>query len=286
MGKKITVYLIDGTDYSPRIAEIGNWVGKGVYSPRAAISKIIDRDEFNNPGVYCLKGEPANEAFSERIYIGEAENIKVRLKQHLADPKKDFSDLIFFVSKDELLTKTQIKYLESRLVQMAIESKNAEIDNGNNPSIPTLHEADISDMEYFLEQIKLLLPVLGFQFLMSATSSDSSISKAGGESQKKFFIKTKTYNSVMVENERGYIVLKGSEAKKDLSASCTETYRKMRKKLLDTGLLAEDGTKLSFTDDTVFTSPSAAANMVLGRNSNGFIEWVDAQGNLFKDQPA
>jgi len=42
-----------------------------------------------------------------------------------------------------------MRYLESRLVQIAIEAKTAQIDNGNSPSLPTLHEADISDMEYF-----------------------------------------------------------------------------------------------------------------------------------------
>ena len=127
MGKKLTVYMIDGTAYGPRLSEIGNWVGKAIYSPRASINKIMTRSEFDNPGIYCLKGDPTDDAFDEKIYIGEAENIKVRLKQHLSDPNKDFKELIFFVSKDELLTKTQIRYLESRLVQLAIEAKTAQI---------------------------------------------------------------------------------------------------------------------------------------------------------------
>ena len=41
MGKKITVYMIDGTEYGPRLCEIGNWVGKAIYSPRAALNKIL-----------------------------------------------------------------------------------------------------------------------------------------------------------------------------------------------------------------------------------------------------
>ena len=83
---------------------------------RRICDKILTRSEFDNPGIYCLKGDPTDEAFDEKIYIGEAENIKNRLKHHLSDPNKDFKELIFFVSKDELLTKTQIRYLESRLV--------------------------------------------------------------------------------------------------------------------------------------------------------------------------
>lgn len=116
-----------------------------------------------------MKGTPGSDSFEERIYIGEAENVGVRIKQHIADSKKDFNELIFFISKDELLTKTQIRYLESRLVQLAIEAKSAEIDNGNFPALPTLHEADISDMEYFLDQVKLILPIMGFKFLISTT---------------------------------------------------------------------------------------------------------------------
>lgn len=276
--------MIDGTSYGPRLSEIGNWVGKAIYSPRASVNKIMNRPEFDNPGIYCLKGDPTDDAFDEKIYIGEAENIKTRLKQHLSDPNKDFKELIFFVSKDELLTKTQIRYLESRLVQIALEAKTAQIDNGNSPSIPTLHEADISDMEYFLEQIKLILPVMGFKFLISSTvSSDSNWeSNTKDEVHETYFIKTKTFKATMTETDQGYIVAKGSEAKKDLSPSCTETYRNMRRKLIETKIMFENQDKLIFAEDAIFNSPSAASNMVLGRNSNGFTEWVNKKGETFK----
>ena len=284
MGKKLTVYMIDGTAYGPRLSEIGNWVGKAIYSQRATVNKIMNRGEFDNPGIYCLKGDPTDDAFDEKIYIGEAENIKSRLKQHLSDPNKDFKELIFFVSKDELLTKTQIRYLESRLVQLALAAKTAQIDNGNSPNLPTLHEADISDMEYFLEQIKLILPVMGFKFLISSTADEQPIeSKEESKVHENYFIKTRTFKARMTETDQGYIVVKGSEAKKSLSKSCTETYRNMRRKLVETQIMVESGDKLIFAEDAVFNSPSAASNMVLGRNSNGFTEWVNEKGLTFKE---
>ncbi len=285
MGKKLTVFMIDGTAYGPRLSEIGNWVGKAIYSPRAAINKIMTRSEFNNPGIYCLKGDPTDEAYDEKIYIGEAENIRTRLKQHLSDPNKDFKELIFFVSKDELLTKTQIRYLESRLVQIAIDAKTAQIDNGNSPSLPTLHEADISDMEYFLEQIKLILPVMGFNFLISSTAKDEKILSNEKDDfvHETYYIKTNSFKASMKETDQGYIILKGSEAKKRLSNSCTETYRNLRRKLLETKILIEYNDKLIFAEDAVFNSPSAASNMVLGRNSNGFTEWINDKGQSFRD---
>ena len=284
MGKKLTIYMIDGTEYGPRLGEIGNWVGKVVFSPRSSLLKIINRPEFNNPGIYCLKGIPNDEAYAEKIYIGEAENIKSRLKQHIGDSNKEFTELIFFISKDELLTKTQIKYLESRMIQLALEAKNSIIENGNSPKLPTLHEADISDMEYFLDQIKLILPVMGFKFLISSTIKQPSTDNIEVEKTKiVFVIKTKTFKAKMYVSDRGYVVEKGSEAKKVLSNSTTVTYRSLRRKLLETGILRDMGDKLEFTEDAIFNSPSAASNMVLGRNSNGFTEWVDIKGSSFKD---
>ena len=286
MGKKLTVYMIDGTEFGPRFCEIGNWVGKAIYSTRTSINKVIKREEFNNPGVYCLKGSPSSEAFNERIYIGEAENVRDRLKQHLSNPNKDFQEVIFFISKDELLTKTQIKYLESRMVQLANDAKTAEIDNGNSPKLPTLHEADISDMEYFLDQIKLILPLMGFRFLIPSTIKSENyieINQKAKNQQITYQIKTRSFSAQMYESNQGYIVMKGSEAKKGLSKSTTETYRNLRKKLLETKILIETEGKLIFVEDTVFNSPSAASNMVLGRNSNGFTEWVSKEGITFKE---
>ena len=284
MGKKLTVYMIDGTEYGPRFSEIGNWVGKAIYSPRAAVNRIITRPEFDNPGIYCLKGDPSNEVFEERIYIGETENIRARLKQHLNDPKKDFKEFIFFISKDDFLTKTQIKYLESRLIQLAIEAKTAEIENGNSPNLPTLHEADISDMEYFLDQMKLILPVMGFNFLIASTIKNLANEEIDEKQNEKvvFQIKSPSFQSQMYESDQGYIIIKGSEAKKVLAASITETFKNFRQKLIETGILIDKGDKLEFTEDTIFSSPSAAANMVLGRSSNGFIEWVNNKDQTFK----
>lgn len=277
--------MTEGTEFGPRIIEIGNWVGKGVYCPRVAIPNILTRPEVNNPGVYFLKSLPKSDAFSERIYIGEAENIGVRLRQHLADPNKDFEELAFFISKDELLTKTQIKFLESKFIQHANEAKSAEIDNGNLPSLPTLHEADISDMEYFREQIKLILPIMGFKFLVPTVVQnppDNSKNKYGSVSDG-YRIKSPLFSATMYESDQGYIVTAGSQANKQITPSMSETYRRLRQQLIESGIIVDDGEFLKFTQDTVFSSPSAASNIVLGRQSAGPIEWIDADQKTYKE---
>lgn len=284
MGKKLTIYMIDGNEFGPRIAEIGNWVGKAFYAQRTTISKVINRPEFDNPGIYCLKSNSDSESFQEKIYIGEAENIKTRIKQHLQNSKKDFVELLFFISKDDLLTKTQIKYLESRIVQLAIDAKTAEIENGNTPSLPTLHEADKSDMEYYLDQMRLILPLMGFRFLIPSVIKQIDIEATPLTPEKVLLkINSNKINAEMYISDQGFIVKKGSQAKKNLSKSCTITYRKLRQKLLDTKILKDNGEYYEFVEDTIFSSASAASNMILGRNSNGYTEWVTEKGTPLKN---
>lgn len=126
---------------------------------------------------------------------------------------------------------------------------------------------------------------MGFKFLIPSTMKTlTTLSNSKTEiTNETYFIKTKTYKASMIETDQGYIVPKGSEAKKELSPSCTDTYRSMRKKLIETKILVEENDKLIFAEDAIFNSPSAASNMILGRNSNGFAEWVNKDGKTFKD---
>lgn len=40
---------------------------------------------------------------------------------------------------------------------------------------------------------------------------------------------------------------------------------------------------LEFTDDYIFSSPSTAAIMVMGRNANGLSEWKSKDGKTLKE---
>lgn len=55
-----------------------------------------------------------------------------RLQSHIVN--KDFwNEVVFFTSKDENLTKSHVKYLESRLVQFAKSANRYSVLNGNEP---------------------------------------------------------------------------------------------------------------------------------------------------------
>lgn len=226
--------------------------------------------------------------FQKRYILGEAENVATRLSQHLKSSKMDFKEFICFTSKDELLTKAHIKYLEREIINLAKKAKTSEIDNTNTPSEPLLHEAEISDMQYFLEQIKLILPVAGFKVLIPSvlqetikTNHDIPIKQT---QDNKYFIKRKDgLNATMIETKQGYVVLKGSTCLKKTTKSIADGRIMLRKKLLDTNILIEKDTKLyEFTEDYIFSSSSAAASIILGKQTAGPIAWKDANDKTYK----
>ena len=101
------------------------------------------------------------------IYIGEAECIKDRIKTHLS---KDFwNNIVFFITKDENLTKAHIRYLEGRLIDIA-KSVDRSIVMNNQSSGAKLPESDREDMEVFLEKMLQVLPVLGVESFVQRVS--------------------------------------------------------------------------------------------------------------------
>lgn len=60
MGKTIITYLIDGNPQGSQYATINNRTCKMLLIPRANLSIINERDEFQSPAFYILLGENAD----------------------------------------------------------------------------------------------------------------------------------------------------------------------------------------------------------------------------------
>ena len=79
------------------------------------------------------------------------------------------------------------------------------------------------------------------------------------------------------------VVLKGSEAAGSVVPSTPESVTRLRQLLTDEGVLATQNGNFVFVRDYLFSSPSAAAGVVLGRSANGWVEWKDRVGQTLKD---
>ena len=87
--------------------------------------------------------------------------------------KKDFWDeVIIITSKDANPTSAHVRYLESRLVRIAKTVGRVSLENVQGPTGGAdLPEADASDMDYFIEQVRILMPVLGYDIFRGRAAS-------------------------------------------------------------------------------------------------------------------
>jgi hypothetical protein len=171
----IKLFLPRGDAKSLRTAEISNWTGKAVAAPRTELEELLQREELDKAGIYILSGTDP-ESGLPRAYIGEAEIIRERLKQHKV--KEFWISAITFVSKDENLTKAHVRYLESKLLTEAAEVGRFTLEQ-NQAGGSKLPESDREDMEVFLARIRQLLPVLGSD-LLTPVAQPAAKQQTGG----------------------------------------------------------------------------------------------------------
>jgi hypothetical protein len=272
----IKIFLAHGDPKRLRTAELSNWTGKAVAGPRSEFDSVLARAESSNSGVYFLTGNDPDTG-SPALYIGEAESIKERVKSHL---EKDFwNQIVFFISKDENLTKAHIRYCEGRLIEIAKRAGRAVIKNsqGSGSKLP---ESDREEMEVFLEKMQQLLPPLGIELLVPAVSVAEKQSSTDLLTCEIKGIKATGYLT-----PNGIVVLNGSQAVLTPRESSTKYpwSTTLRDKLKADGSLIENGDHLKFVKDVEFSSPSAAAAVIYGGQANGLTAWKNNQNKSLKE---
>lgn len=272
----IKLFLPRGDAKSLRTAEISNWTGKAIAAPRTELDDLLAREELDKAGVYILTGsDPLTGA--PHAYVGEAEVIRERLKQHRT--KEFWVSAIVFVSKDENLTKAHVRYLESRLLAEALSANRFKLEQ-NQAGGSRLPESDREDMEVFLHRIRQLLPVLGSEILLPV-ALPATVMPPGG----LLVCRNKGAEARGRRTANGFVVLAGSTAVLDLRASANDYpyVTSRRAQLVSDGALTEKSGLYVFTQDVEFPSPSAAASVIHGGTANGLTAWKTEDGRTLKE---
>jgi hypothetical protein len=275
----IKLFLVHGDAKRLRTAELSNWTGKAVAGPRSELDGVLARDEATKSGVYFLSGVDSDSG-KPTVYVGEAESIRDRLRSHL---DRDFwNHVVFFISKDENLTKAHIRYLEGRLIEQAKLAGRALVMNDQS-SGSKLPESDRADMEIFLDRIHQLMPVLGADALLPIGARPE-----GDAEEQILTCEIKGLKAFGHLTPSGFVVRKGSQAvlKERASAHQYPYTLVSRKRLIQDGTLVQDGDHLKFTHDAEFSSPSAAATVVQGGSANGLLAWKTKNGKTLKELEA
>ncbi|WP_201320746.1 GIY-YIG nuclease family protein [Pseudanabaena sp. lw0831] len=279
-GKTIKLFLMDSDPDGRIICELSNWTGKAYRIPRGKVKDCSDREDLRSTTVYLLFGRPETSTDKAKVYIGEAENAYSRLVYHVSE-KEFWNEAVVFISKDENLNKAHIKYLESRLFEIANMASRYEVQNSNIPTKSSISESDKAEMEEFIEYIKILINTMGFKVFEPLIKQEL----ANSNNDEKLYINaTRGANAKGKRASDGFVVFRNSEIATDTVKSYREKgLNKLRDELIENEIIVKVEDKLVFKSDYLFSSPSAAAMVIMGRSANGLLEWKDSSGKALRD---
>jgi hypothetical protein len=159
-GRTISIFMPDSNPRGVKICDIKDSIVKAIFIPRNKLDDVAKRPDLLGPGIYFLFGNE-DEIGKPKVYIGEAESLFVRLKQH--NTGKDFwNTAICFISETKNLNKAHIKYLENYCVGQSKRINKCKLENSTIPTQSSLTEQDVEFVLSFFDDLKILIAALGF----------------------------------------------------------------------------------------------------------------------------
>ena len=267
-GKVIELFLVNGTADSLMVAELSNWNGKAFKLPRIEVASC-ERDDIKVPGIYFLFCKNV-EGDKDSVYIGETENVKARLLQHIQDhssgkEKYYWNTAVMFTGTN--LDKALIRYLENLLVQAAKNANRYIVETKNTYGNTIIKESSKAAMEEFFDNIKTLINAMGYKVLEPLIVSTPE--------SKDLYIGRGSAKAIGVVTSEGFVVRKGAVINEKTNVpSLKEKAADFRDKMI-----ASDKVESFITQENIlFSSSSAAAVFVLGYSVSGPQVWKDKNG--------
>ena len=285
-GKTVRIFLPDGAVTGIRHAEISNRTGQALACPRNRLDSLKEWPEAAKPGVYILFEARLGDS-KPKAYIGESENVADRLLTH--DRKKDFwNEAVIITNKDDNLTKSHVKYLESRIEAVASVADRYELDNGATPTLSSLSRSERDAMEELLGDIRLFLGALGYPILEPLLKSGAPVSPSvppvsPTSTDEELTFTVHGFIAKGVQTGEGFVLKKGSTASKTNSDSLSDKLAKLKEQLISDGRMAVEDKCLRLTEDVLMTSSSYAAALIAGTSRSGPQSWFAPNGMSLKD---
>lgn len=276
---------MDGTATGRVKCTLANWTGVAYKIPRTDLDKCKEREDLKQSGVYFLFG--ISDDTGENIaYIGQAgarkngEGILYRLQEHKRDLDKDYwTEAVVFTTSNNSFGPTEISYLENRFFNLAKEAKRYNVKNNVDPSSGNVTEEKESELEEFIEYAEIVMGTFGHRIFDSL--EEKFIYKAIEDKniidEPLLFLKTTKAEAKGRRTNEGFVVYKGASVSTSPTKSCPDTILNLRNKYADR---VKDGILI---EDTLFTSPSAAAGFATYASANGIIMWLDQYGRTLKE---
>jgi len=275
--KTIQIFLPSGDPRGIRIAEITIGIVQVIEVPRSLLQDFFKMPESGQVALYFLVRE-AEDGTEHKVYIGQTGDLRSRLATH--NKEKEFWErALVLISQKNSLTQTHGLFLEWHCLQAVRKAGRYADENGNSgskPHTPPPLEADCIDI---FDAGRTLLATLGYPLF------DPVAKSAGGAKEAElFFCKASGVDGRGIYTEEGFVVLKGSVGRRENVPSIKGTGdEQLRVRLLEAGVMREEGDTVVFQKDHLFRSPSGAGVSLLGRTANGWVEWKTKDGRTLDE---
>ena len=224
-----------------------------------------------------------NEDGKDSVYIGESESLCNRLRQHILDRKNGkenfYWETVVAFSAGKELTKTSVRYLEARCVEIANTSIRYKVLTQKKAKSMPISEQEKASMDEFLEYMKTLLVALGYRVLEPVEIPRQLSNSNRDDSNILLFEMKEARGTGFLTMDNKFVLQAGSKLSKDTVKSCPETAIKIRKKLEEEGKISN----LTLVEDVVFNSSSLAGAFLLGGSISGPQHWKTSDGTCLKD---
>ena len=259
---RIILDLLDNTIHGRWSAQLGN-----------LIAFKMSKSTLNNDiplahgmGLYFLFSDNA-------IYVGISEDVQKKIQT--GHSYAGWKTAVLILSQNDSLTEKHINYLWAELCKHALQGK-YKVVNDYIPAQPILPISERDNLETILHMIGVLLYTFGYVLF------DTNVKEKQTPllpSVDLFYIKKKGGADAKGCWEDGTItVLKGSMIRPELTGSAGSSIREKRNELIGSGVIKD----FKFTCNHQFTTPSGAAAVILGCNSDGWTEWKNKDGKTLK----
>ena len=268
--KTMTTQFIDGEPNGVRVCRCTLSTITTVFVPRPLLSRAKQVTDLPQRGIYYLIND--QDGAISRLYVGQTTQGLLRLDDHNA--KKDFwNKAILFLADDSEFSLDNISALEKFAIDQARASKRYAVDNKVDPKYK-INQYQRPIVEQIYEEIAFLMASFGYYI----EDIEDAIADA-----KIFFTSRRGIRARGIYTGESFDVLEGSPI--DLSVKPKlEGYQRQRSELIASGNLDEGTGELGTLKKTIsFSTPSGAADFVLGGSNNGWTEWKDAGGKTLDE---
>ena len=259
---RIILDLLDNTTYGRWSAQMGNLIAFKMPNPMLN----SDIPAAHGRGLYFLFSDNA-------IYVGSSEDVLKKIQT--GHSYAGWKIAVLVLSQNGSLAEKHINYLWAELCKHALQGK-YKVVNAYIPAQPILPNTERDNLETILQMIGVLLYTFGYNMFDANVKEKQTLLFP---SVDLFYIKKKGGADAKGCWEDGSItVLEGSMIRPELAGSAGYSIREKRNELIGSGVIKD----FKFTSDYKFSTPSGAAAVILGCNSDGWTEWKNKDGKTLK----